>query len=137
MKQSRSQSPRKERRSGLAAVEFALTLPLLMILVIGSIEASNAIFLRQAITIAAYETAQIASAYGGTEIEAKNRGTEILNSYQVKNFTIAVFPPVTAATIPGSKIQVTITAPSNSNSIGPAWFFKDSTFERKFTMYRL
>ena len=137
MKQSRSKTPLKTRRSGLAAVEFALTLPLLMILVIGSIEASNAIFLRQAITIAAYETAQIASAFGGTEIEAKKRGNEILKSYQVENFTIAISPPVTAATIPGSKIQVTITAPSNSNSIGPAWFFKDSTFERKFTMYRL
>lgn len=137
MKQQRYPKSNIQPRRGVAAVEFALTLPLLMILVVGSIEASNAIFLRQAMTIAAYETAQIASAYGGSEAEAKQRGQEILDSYGVDDATITVFPPITAMTAPGDKVEVTITAPSNANSLGPSWFFKDSTFERKFVMYRL
>lgn len=137
MKQTRSKITRQKYRSGLAAVEFALTLPLLMILVLGSIEASNAIFLRQAITIAAYETAQVASAFGGTEAEAKTRGNEILTSYEIDGSTIAISPTIDASTAPGTKIQVTITAPSNANSIGPNWFFRDGTYERVFTMYRL
>lgn len=137
MKQTRPSLKSQERRAGLAAVEFALTLPLLMILVLGSIEASNAIFLRQSITIAAYETAQVASAYGGTEAEAKTRGNEILTSYGIDSATITIFPTIDTSVVPGTKIEVTVTAPASANSIGPNWFFRDGTYERVFTMYRL
>lgn len=137
MKQSRVFISEQKQRSGLAAVEFSLTLPLLILLVLGSVEASNAIFLRQAMTIAAYETAQVASAYGGTESEAKQRGADILAGYNLREFSIDITPAITSEMTAGTKIEVAITAPSNSNSIGPPWFFKDATYERKFVMYRL
>ncbi len=137
MKQRRHHKTFKKRRSGLAAVEFALCLPLLMILVFGSIEASNAIYLRQAMTIASYESAQIASAVGGTDAAAKQRANEILTTYNIQGASVDVSPLITANTIAGTPIKVTIVAPSNSNSIGPNWFFKNSTYSREFTMNRL
>lgn len=124
-------------RSGVAAVEFALCLPLLMLLVFGSIEAANAIYLRQAMTIAAYESVQVASAFGGTEPEAIARGEEILATFNVSNATIEVQPKITANIKGGTPITVTVEAPTNSNSLGPAWFFSDLTFQRQFTMLRL
>lgn len=137
MKRLRSPKTTNTRRSGLAAVEFALCLPLLMILVFGSIEASNAIYLRQAMTIASYEATQIASAVGGTDAEALQRANEILATYNIQGASVGISPSITATTVPGTAITVTISAPSNSNSIGPNWFFKDTTYRRDFTMFRL
>lgn len=137
MKQRRPPRNCNFPRRGLAIVEFALALPLLVMLVLGSIEASNAIFLRQAITVVAYETAQIASAYGGTEEEAKQRGMEILENYKIEEATITIYPPVDESLEPGTRIDVTVSAPSDSNSIGPPWFFRNATYQRKFTMFRL
>ena len=118
-------------------MEFALCLPLLMLLVFGSIEAANAIYLRQAMTIAAYESVQVASAFGGTEPEAIAHAEEILATFNVSNATIEVQPKITANIKGGTPITVTVEAPTNSNSLGPAWFFSDLTFRRQFTMLRL
>ncbi len=137
MKHLRSLKSLETHRRGLAAVEFALCLPLLMILVFGSIEASNAIYLRQAMTIATYEAAQIASGVGGTDATAIQRANEILATYNIAGASVDVSPSITAATESGTAIKVTIGAPSNSNSIGPNWFFKDTTYTREFTMNRL
>lgn len=131
------QNSQVEHRSGVAAVEFALCLPLLMILVFGSIEAANAIYLRQAMTIAAYESVQVASAFGGTEPEAIARGEEILATFEVKDATISVKPKITSNIKGGTPITVTVEAPTNSNALGPAWFFGDLTLQRQFTMLRL
>ncbi len=124
-------------RGGLAAVEFALSLPLLMILIFGSIEASNAIFLRQAMTITAFETAQVASSVGGTEVEAKARGSELLTAFNIQGATIDIQPPIDSTISRGTPMTVEITAPSKANSIGPAMFLKEITYKRVFTMYRL
>ena len=137
MKQSLPIPVDQSQRSGIAAVEFALCLPLMMILIFGSIEASNAIYLRQAMTIAAYETAQIASAVGGMESEARTRGEEILDNYKIDAGTIEINPPITPELKKGTAITVTIAAPSNTNSISPSWFYKNLTYKRQFTMYRL
>ena len=45
----------RRRQRGMAAVEFAVCLPVLVLLVFGAIEASSFIFLKQALTVAAYE----------------------------------------------------------------------------------
>ena len=45
---------RGERR-GVAAVEFAVCLPVIILLVFGAIEASSFIFLKQSLNVAAYE----------------------------------------------------------------------------------
>lgn len=137
MQQHRLQQEKQSNRSGLAAVEFALTLPIFMILIFGSIEASNAIYLRQAMTIVAYETAQVASSVGGTEAEAKLRGHEILKTYNIQDAKIVIQPPITASIPRGTLIAVEISAPSNANSIGPEWFNQNLMYRRKLTMYRL
>ena len=52
---------RRASRKGTATVEFAVCLPVLVTIVLGSIEATNAIFLKQHLTAAAYEGARKAT----------------------------------------------------------------------------
>ncbi len=108
---------RRRSRSGIAVVEFAICLPILMAMVMGVIEASNAVFLQQALTSASYEAANVASAIGGTSAEATTRANAVLTALGIKNSTVTISPTVTTATPIGTTIVVTVSAPFAANSL--------------------
>lgn len=108
---------RRGSRRGIAVVEFAVCLPILMAMVMGVIEASNAVFLQQGLTSAAYEAANVASAIGGTSTDATTRANAVLAALGIKNSTVSISPTVTTATPIGTTIVVTVSAPFASNSL--------------------
>jgi Flp pilus assembly protein TadG len=116
---------------------LAVCLPLILLLVFGSIEASNAIHLKHTATIAAYEAAQTITTPGGTQTDAIARATAILNQRDINGATILVNPPVTAATQSGTIIAVTITIPISGNALSMTSFFSDWVVSSTATMQRL
>ena len=108
---------RRRSRAGIAAVEFAVCLPILMAMIMGVIESSNAVFLQQSLTSAAYEAANVASAIGGTSADAQTRANAVLTALGVKNSTVSINPTVTTATPIGTTIVVTVSAPFSANSL--------------------
>lgn len=106
---------RRASRRGIAATEFAVCLPVLMLLVIGTIEASNALFVQQALTSAAYEAANVASATGGTSTSAQTRANSVLSSLGVSSATVTISPVVTTSTALGTQITITCSVPLSSN----------------------
>lgn len=107
------------KRRGTATVELAICLPLLVMLIFGGMEAANGIFLKQALTSAAYESAKMASTVGYTHIEAEARALEVLTSRGLQNAQIEIDPPITASTPLGTPITVTVSAPADLNAISP------------------
>ena len=103
-------------RNGIAAVELAICLPVLMIIALGSIEATNAIFLKQRLTSAAYEGARAAIAPGQTTAGATAAANSVLTQFGISGTTVTVNPNVTTATATGTQITVSVTAPFGSNS---------------------
>lgn len=103
-------------RRGIAGVECAVCLPLVMLLVLGTIEASNAIFVQQALTSAAYEGANIASVKGGTTQLAESTAKNVLTTMKISNAKITITPAVTSQTPVGTLVQVTCTAPLKGNT---------------------
>ncbi len=63
----------KRFRKGVSTVEFAVTLPVLVVLVFGSIEASHTIQLKQGLTITAYEAVMQATTQSCNEAQARSR----------------------------------------------------------------
>jgi Flp pilus assembly protein TadG len=124
-------------RKGAALVELAVSLPILLLLTFGSIEATNALVLKQTLTETAYETARMATNQGETEADALVRAEEILTSRSVEDAVITITPNVTATTPAGTEITVTISAPASSNSIGPHWYYKGSTLSATVVMVRM
>ena len=102
-------------RGGAAAVEFAICLPILTVLVLAVIEASNAVYVQQAITSAAYEASNVVSASGGTATDAQTRANSVLNSLGIKSASVSISPAVTASTALGTQITVTCSAPLSAN----------------------
>lgn len=102
-------------RRGAAAVEFAICLPLLVSLVLGVIETTNAIFIQQAITSAAYEAGNCVSSTGGTSDVAITKGQQVLSNLGIQSATVTISPTVTSSTPVGTKIVITCSVPLSAN----------------------
>lgn len=125
------------RRRGAAVVETAVVLPALVILVFAAIEASNAIFLRQTLTVAAHEAASISTRRGGTGAVARLRAEEILQSRAVTGYEISFDPATPETTESGTVITVTITAPADSVVLGPLRLYEGKSLQGRVLMVRL
>ncbi|MCC9603941.1 pilus assembly protein [Stieleria sp. JC731] len=106
---------RRRRRSGVAAVEFAVCLPVLVLLVFGAIEASSFIFLKQSISVACYEGIREAAKSEGDTADATARAQAILDSRGVNDYTID-FPNGVEGLSRGEQVICQVTAPTNTNS---------------------
>jgi len=103
-------------RRGAALVEFAVCLPVLMIMVLGSMEASSAIFVRQALTTSAYEGAREAIRTGATTSAAITRAQDVLTARRIRSSTIRFTPGDVQSAARGSTIILEVSAPYAANS---------------------
>ncbi len=126
-----------KRRSGVAAVETAVTLPLLLILVFGSIELSNAVFLKQSLNMAAYEAAKVITRPGDNNTLATTRCQQVLAVRKITNYTLTINPAVTSATPRGTRITVTVTAGPSNLSYGPVRYMAGRNIRSTVSMVRL
>ena len=114
-----------------------MTLPLLVVLVFGSMEMSNAVFLRQSLNMAAYEAAKVVTRPGNNEALARARCNEVLAVRRISTFTLTFSPTVTTATPRGTEVTVTLTASASNLSYGPVRFMTGRTITSNVVMVRL
>ena len=135
-KESYPAGNRKNKRSGAALAEFAILLPLLLVLVFGAIEACTMIFLKQTLTVAAYEGARIAVDKGATTSASTAAAQQVLDDRSVVNGTIATIPASIESAVAGDEITITVTAPCNSNTVLQGWFFNNSNLTGQVVMMK-
>ena len=109
---------RKFRR-GVATVEFAVCLPVIVLVVLGSIEAASMLFLRQAMIQSAYEGAKVAILRNADNGDAIAAAEAVIQGRQLDGVTISFDPLDIAAAVPGDTIRVTASAPGDANSFIP------------------
>jgi Flp pilus assembly protein TadG len=124
-------------RYGTAATEMAVAMPLLITLVFGSIEIANAVFLRQSLSMAAYEAAKVITRPGSNEVLARYRCDEVLAVRKVTAYTLSFSPTVTTATPRGTQVTVTLTATASNLSYGPVQFMAGKMMTSTVVMVRL
>ena len=104
------------RRRGSAAVEFAVCLPVIVLLVFGAIEASSFIFLKQSLSVACYEGIREAASRDGTNATATAVAEAILTSRGVDGFEIRFPNGESENTQRGEMIACEVVAPTQTNS---------------------
>lgn len=114
---NRTRSRRSRKNRGAATVEFAVCLPVIVILVLGSIEATTMIFLKQSLTVAAYEGARTAIVPDATSADVQQICEEILADRRVNNASVSIIPNNLDALEPGDFIRIEVDAPCDGNSI--------------------
>jgi hypothetical protein len=107
---------RSAPRKGAALVEFAVCLPVLMVLVLGSMEATSAIFVRQALTTSAYEGIREAVRPSGSTVTATNRAQAILTARGIRSSSIRLLPADIRNVPRGEPVTIEVSAPFAANS---------------------
>lgn len=106
---------RQEQRSGAVAVEFALTLPLLFLMLFGAVELSHANMVFHAAEAAAYEGAREGILPGATSTDCRRAARRILNISKVRLAGIVVTPSNLSTETTTVRVEVRI--PYRRNTI--------------------
>jgi len=122
----RTQRPRRTlRREGAAIVEFAVVLPIIVVLVLGTIEATSMVFLQQSLKLAAYEGARTSIVPSAKLENVQAACARVLESRRISGTTIAIQPANFASEPYGTLIRVEVSAECDSNSFFPSWFYAE------------
>lgn len=118
------QPARARNARGVAAAELAVCLPVVVLLVIATIEACSAVFLKQSLTVAAYEGVRTALVEGNTATSVQAVCNRILQERKVQGAAVAVTPSNISSLQAGDFIDVTVSAPCDANSLVPTAFYR-------------
>ena len=109
-------------RTGAVLVEFAMVLPIVVVLFSGLIEISRVLLLQHTADTAAYEGARAAMVPGATADEAKLEATRLLEANGLHSTKVTVTPETLEEASP--LITVLVEIPVGPNSwIAPIRFF--------------
>jgi Flp pilus assembly protein TadG len=125
----------RQHRKGVAAAEFAVCLPMLVLALLGMIDCCSMVFLKQSLAVAAYEGAHTALQPGATDDEVRAVCTQILRDRRVVSGSIQVTPRL-GATGEGQYFTVSVSAPSRPNSVLPAPILRGRTLTSSATMMK-
>jgi len=98
------------------SVEFALTFPILFLILLAALELGRMNMIRETVNNAAYDAARTCIVPGATNKEGVDAGTAILKSIGVSNGTVQVQPSTITDTTP--TVSATVSVPYSTNM----WF---------------
>lgn len=116
-------------RRGTATVEVAVALPVLILLVFGSIETAEFVHLKQDLSICTYEAAKLASKGNSTTADVTARFNELMTAKGIQGASIKITPGLSSATRAGREIAVTASVVTDSNFNLPMSFFNGKTLD--------
>ena len=125
----------KPNRRGIATVECALCLPLILLVTFGVIETCSALFVKEALTIAAYEGARVGIQSGATEYDAETRIREVLEERRIEYTEDSICFSEPSFTDAGAldPVTTTISVCCNGNTVA-GWFLKDRVISATATL---
>ena len=123
-----------KRRQGAAVTELAITLPLVVLIVMGTIETCSMIFLRQALRIAAYEGARVTLVPDAEMQNVQAACDQILNARRVQGAVVTVTPADFGQRPYGTVVNVSVTASCEENSLFVPWIFSGQSLTSELSM---
>ena len=126
----------QERRSGVASVELAVCLPIILVLILGTLQACSMFYLKQNLAVSAYEGIRRCVEYNATSDQVEAACLQILQDRRVVGGTVEI-SPANYETLPRQTwITITVKAPSNSNSPLRGWVYADRSLTASATMMK-
>lgn len=130
--------PRKRnQRRAAATVEFAICLPALVVLTLGTIDLCSMLFLKESVTLAAYEGARQGVGRGQTNADCIDRVIDFLDARGV-DYDVASLVTVSSPGFGGAdtleNVTVTVSVPCAGNLIVPSVMFGGMNMTSSVTM---
>ena len=123
---SRTKTPKQSR--GAAIIELAVCIPLLVMITLGTIEACAMIYLKQTLSLAAFEGCRVGLLPGSQVTNVESQAQLILNDHFVQQTNITMLPADPTTLQPGEFFRVTVAAECSPNSLIGGWFYVGRTF---------
>ena len=115
------------QRRGATAVEMAMTLPMLFLILFGCYEFARGNMMKHATEAAAYEGARVGILPGATVAEVREAAQFVLGTIGVRDFDVAVDPdPIQQSS---RSVRVTVTLRMRDNTSLFLLFTEDAAFE--------
>ncbi len=134
MNTARSPIRKRRLRKGASLVEFAITVPILFLVMFAAIEFSRVNTIRHSVANAAYEGARRGIVPGASAADARGAALSILTAVCVREAEVEVNPSVIDADT--AEITVTIDVPLNQNGWITPKFFDDDILQSSCTLAR-
>lgn len=119
---------RPRSRAGAAIIELAVCLPVLVVVTLATIEACAMIYLKQTLTIAAFEGARLGVIPGSQSLNVEAQSQLVLTDHGVASYLITMEPSDPSTLTPGNYFRVTVSAECSPNSLIGGWFYAGKTF---------
>lgn len=113
----------RQRRTGVATVEFAVIIPVFLLILMGTIETCTMIFLQQSLEIAAYEGARTSIVPETDLLDVKGAANNLLTARKIRGATVTIVPADFQSVPYGSFIRVEVSAACNNNTVFPLSFY--------------
>jgi Flp pilus assembly protein TadG len=127
---------RPKTRAGVAAAEFAVCLPVIVLIVLATIEACTMVFLKQSLSIAAYEGGRAALVQSASTTDVQRIAQQVLTERRVNGGVVSISPANLASIKPGQYLTVTVTAPATGNNTIPLKFYRGRNVTGSATMMK-
>lgn len=121
-------------RSGAAAVEFAMTAPLVFMLLLGALELGHANMVFHAAEAAAFEGARAGIVPGATSAEVTSATQNVLDISRIRDASISISPSNLDSKEETIRVQVNVPYPKNT--LMPPFFTKGLTIRRECRLSR-
>jgi Flp pilus assembly protein TadG len=107
----------RAKRRGVAATELAVCLPVLTLIVFGSIQACNLIYLKHGVVTAAYEGTLELAKRNATNASILARAQQVLTARGISAAQVRILPAGTeiSAASAGTQFSIEVTATVKSN----------------------
>jgi hypothetical protein len=128
-------SSRKENRDGIATSELAICLPILILLTLAVLETCTVIFLKETITISAYEGARVGIRKQGTDAQVAAKVQTFLESRGIifESDFVEISDPGFDQASDLQNITVTVNVPCDGNTYS-GWIFFGRFISASVTM---
>ncbi len=125
---------RGSRRSGAAIVEVALTLPILVLICLATIDTCRVIFVKQSAKLAAFECARIGIIPGVTKTQLDRLCANFMANRSVSQATLTLSVDDLSTLSKGDLLTTTVHVPANSNALSSSWFYRGQTFKESVSI---
>lgn len=131
--QSRRRRLGRRSDDGIAVVELAICLPILVLLLLATVEACVMLQLKQNVTVTAYEGARIGILPGAEATNVQMQCELLLGDRDIDGYTITMNPdPGIVET--GEMFSVTVSADCVANSVLGGVFYQGNTISETVIM---
>lgn len=124
----------RQRRHGVAVVELAICLPLLVFILLATIETCTMLQLQQNLAVTAYEGSRLGIIPGIDANVIEVQCEMLLQDRNINAYSVAIDPADLSTVVVGDTVTVTVDADCGANSMFGGLFFESRTLSESVAM---